>query len=279
RRNVLGAFGVGAFAAFFFAPARDLPFFSGGSATAGLTSADEVGTRLVARAVSGRRRGELGTIGQETDGGHRLGAAEGGHLVVAGHDDRLLRAGVHAQAAHHAAQHVDVEAHGVLFDALVGKLSGLDHDALGRADGRAHEAGDALETAVRALGELVDAAEARRVGAALLRIGDCRLLPAVARKQVLHEVGGRDHETLDGGDHRRALPVGYFVRDAPRVRAVRRHGGPAFDDAVALLNRGARALPGFGLLILFGHSPAPRSPPAPLSAPPGAPPITPTSFP
>src|SRR5262249_8843706 len=92
------------------------------------------------------------------------------------HADGVDRAGLDAVAAEDAAQLVD---HERLGEALVaaarvalGVLARLDGDALGRAGRGAAEAGDAAGRAVLAEREPMDAAEAIRVGALLLRVVD-----------------------------------------------------------------------------------------------------------
>ena len=129
---------------------------------------------------------------------HELLARGAHEVVLAAHEDRLLGAGVHAEAAVDAAQEVDLEAGGVLLDVLLRALPGLDVDALGGAHGRAHVAGHALGGAVLARGEEVDAAVAARGVALLLGELDGR---GLAQEQGADEVlQGEGHPRQDGGD-------------------------------------------------------------------------------
>ena len=151
-------------------------------------------------------------------------------VVLAAHDDRLLGAGVHAEAAVDAAQQVDLEAGRVLLDRLLRPLARLDVDALGRADGRAHVAGDALGRAVLALGQDVDAAVAARDRALLLGELDRRGLAQEHAADHVHEGDlqppeDRQHAGLlvavdrhDLAGHQ-ALASARARRRRPRVRA------------------------------------------------------------
>src|SRR6185295_5213432 len=115
-------------------------------------------------AVAGAVLDQLAPRHQAVAVDDELGARRADEVVLAAHDDRLLGAGVDAEAAVDAAEQVDLEAGRVLLDRLLGPLARLDVDALGRADGRAHVAGHALRRAVLALGQDVDAAVAARDG-------------------------------------------------------------------------------------------------------------------
>src|SRR5699024_10275089 len=69
---------------------------------------------VLVRAVAGPVFHELAAVHQAVAVDDQLGAGGAHQVVLAAHDDRLLRAGVHAEAAVHAAQQVDLEARGVL---------------------------------------------------------------------------------------------------------------------------------------------------------------------
>lgn len=109
-------------------------------------------------------------------------ASHGSHLVVVAHDERFLGAGLDAEAAHDAAHEVDLEALRAFLDLRVVVLIGDDGDAVGRAHGLAHIAGDAFGVAVFPAREDVNAAEPVRVLAALLGVADRR---DVAAQHVL----------------------------------------------------------------------------------------------
>src|SRR5262249_23360318 len=98
---------------------------------------------------------------------HR-GAVVGGELHLAAHHDRLLGAGLLAQAAEHAARHVDVERLRVALDARARELARHDADAIGRARELAQAARDTLGLAVVELHEHRHAAGGVRAVAALL---------------------------------------------------------------------------------------------------------------
>ena len=102
------------------------------------------GSRSRASSISALR------LAEAVDREDGLLAREERHLVVAGHPDRILRAGVDAVAAEDAAHHVDVEDDRVLLVGDLRMLAGDDRDALGRAGLCAHVAGDALERPVLA---------------------------------------------------------------------------------------------------------------------------------
>src|SRR5581483_6438944 len=95
------------------------------------------------------------------------------------HADRVLRAGLHAEAAEDALAEVDVEALRVLLDVGVRVLGRDDVDAVGRAHRLAHHARDAAGRAVVPPYQPVEAPEPRRQRASLLGplVGD-RSLPA-----------------------------------------------------------------------------------------------------
>src|SRR5437868_12394911 len=121
-------------------------------------------------AVRQHIRGVLhsGTLQQRFLVEHRERARQhGGRVRARVHPDRVLRAGLDAEAADDAAQLVDLEADRVLLDGLVVVLAGLDVDALRGAGSRAHVAGDAARAAVRARGQAMHAAVAGRIGLAL----------------------------------------------------------------------------------------------------------------
>jgi len=81
------------------------------------------------------------------------------NIVHRGEFDRIDGAGLFAHAAEDAAEFVDFELGGVFFAVIPGGFGGLDVDAVGGADGGAHHAGDALDTAGGVFVESVDASE------------------------------------------------------------------------------------------------------------------------
>src|SRR5262249_49850100 len=139
--------------------------------------------------------------------------------VVAGHPDRVLRAGVDAEAAEDAAQHVDVEDDRVLFVGDLRVLAGDDRDAFGRAGLLAHVAGHALEGPI--LPGLQDVAAAEAAGVVALGLGvlDRRQPPEV--REVLEEMADRHPEPAH--DRR--------VIEALRERQLARSPAADVDDA------------------------------------------------
>ena len=109
--------------------------------------------------------------------------------------DGVHRAGLLAQAAVDAFDHVDVVAGRAA--AAVGARFGLDGDGLGRADGLAQLAGDAAFLAVRIAAQGVLAAEARRLRIALERI--------VHRHLGTGHIFQRQTDGADDVQHHRAL--------------------------------------------------------------------------
>src|SRR4051812_3266503 len=99
---------------------------------------------------------------------HEPFAAELGVLVVSTHVDRLLRAHLLAIAAEDAAELVDLEYEGIAIALLV--LARHELDAVGRADGRAETAGDALRLPILRREHAMRAAPALADGLFLLRI-------------------------------------------------------------------------------------------------------------
>src|SRR5207244_6460692 len=69
---------------------------------------------VVGGAVTRAVLDELGPLHEAVAVDDHLGAARPDEVVLAAHEDRLLRAGVHAEAAVDAAQEVDLETGGVL---------------------------------------------------------------------------------------------------------------------------------------------------------------------
>src|SRR5207253_6474870 len=118
----------------------------------------------------------------------------GGRVGPGVHPDRVLRAGLDAEAADDAAQLVDLEADRILLDRLIFVLAGLDVDALRGAGGRAHVAGDAARAAVGTRGQAVHAAVARRIRLALFGIVD-RGDEVHAGAAAVHHLGIRIAET------------------------------------------------------------------------------------
>src|SRR4029077_9988352 len=102
-------------------------------------------------------------------------AGLGGELEVGALDDGIHRAGLLAEAAIDALDHVDVVA-GRAPRAVVAARAGLDGYGLRRADGFAQLAGDAAFLAVRIATQRMLAAETGRQGPALERIVECLLL-------------------------------------------------------------------------------------------------------
>src|SRR5262245_61480091 len=92
----------------------------------------------------------------------RRAPREGRDLDAAAHHDRLFRARLLAEAAVHAATHVDVEDLGIALDRVLG-LAGLDVDAIDRTRPFAEPARDAALLAVVHLDEDRHAAERRRL--------------------------------------------------------------------------------------------------------------------
>ena len=111
----------------------------------------------------------------------------GGEFEIRPLDDGVDRAGLLAQPAIDAFDHVDVVARGAA-GAVVAARAGLDGDRLRRADRLAQLAGDAALLAVRIAAQRMLAAEARRQRAFLERI--------VERRLRLEEIAHRQHEGL-----------------------------------------------------------------------------------
>src|SRR5262245_16576589 len=113
----------------------------------------------------------------------------GGELEVRPLDDGIDRAGLLAQAAVDALDHVDVVARRAP-RAVVAPRAGLDGDGLRRADGLAQLAGDAALFAVGITAQRVLATEAGRQRPALEGIVERLLLG----EEVLHGEPKRRHE-------------------------------------------------------------------------------------
>src|SRR5262249_46004225 len=98
-------------------------------------------------------------------------------------DDGIDRAGLLAQAAIDALDHIDVVPGGAP-RAVIAPRTGLDGDRLRRANRFAQLAGDAALFAVRIAAQRMFAAEARRNRILLERVVDCRFrLEEVAHRQ------------------------------------------------------------------------------------------------
>src|SRR5690606_27910248 len=91
-------------------------------------------------------------------------------VLVGVHADRVLRTGLDAQPADHAAELIDDEDGRILLNGIVLVLPRLDVDALRRADRGAHVAGHAARLAVLAGNEAVRTAVTDRIGGLLLRV-------------------------------------------------------------------------------------------------------------
>ena len=100
---------------------------------------------------------------------HHLLAAQAGQVVQRRQLDGVHRAGLLAHAAVDAAQLVDDERLGVLLAVRPRRRGGHDVDAVGRAGGRAHVAGHALDAALLVAVEPMDAAVVGRQLRLLLR--------------------------------------------------------------------------------------------------------------
>src|SRR5439155_26402610 len=123
-------------------------------------------------------------------------------------------AGIHAEAAHDAPQHVDLELHRVLLDPLVRLLARHDVDTIGMTDRRAHVTCDAFGRAVGTLREHVHAAEALAVVSLLLGVADRRReLSAQVRDHVLE----RDAEPFQRRGHGAARLLGHHAHAALAV--------------------------------------------------------------
>src|SRR5437868_2726912 len=186
-------------------------------------------------AVRQHIRGVLhsGTLQQRFLVEHRERARQHrGRVRARVHPDRVLRAGLDAEAADDAAELVDLEADRILFDRLIFVFAGLDIDALRGAGGRAHVAGDAARTAVGTRGQTVHAAVAGRVWLALFGIvdrGDEVHAGAVAvhhlgiriaeTEEVAPEVAGDDSHSLDRFAQVEALAEGEIAL-RPRAAAL-----------------------------------------------------------
>ena len=85
------------------------------------------------------------------------------------HSNRILRAGLDAEAAVNAFAEINDETFGTLLNIRVGMPLGLNVDTSRGADGLAHHAGHAARRAVFALREAVAGAGARRKRPGLLR--------------------------------------------------------------------------------------------------------------
>src|SRR5262245_19347561 len=124
----------------------------------------------------------------------------GGEFEIRTFDDGVDRAGLLAEPAIDAFDHVDVVARGAA-GAIVAPWSGLDGDCLRRADRLAELAGDAALLAIRVAAQHVLAAEARRDRPLLERI--------IERRLGLEEVAQRQEECRDelGKKQRTGSPV------------------------------------------------------------------------
>jgi len=143
------------------------------------------------RAIGGDRLEWFLIDGQVVDGeefgfveDHFL-AAFADDIVEGGQFDGVDGACLFAHATEDAAEFVDFELGGVFFSVVPGGLGGLDMNAVGGADGGAHHAGDAFNSACGVFVETVDSTEVAVFDAALF---DREMLAAFFG--VLHGVAG-----------------------------------------------------------------------------------------
>src|SRR5262249_20774745 len=127
--------------------------------------------------------------------------AVGRELEDAGvHPDGVFGTRLDAVAAEHALTEVDVEAGRHLLDLGVRVLVGDDVNAARRANGLAHHARHAARRAVFSADESVQAAQARRQAAPLVRILDRDGAPGVAAPERVRDVPAHVAEEVAPGE-------------------------------------------------------------------------------